>query len=88
MKHFIQLRQLSTGYISGTIPPQFSKDNIKAINSCGSDSVYYLDNRLSLSSMIDKGFEVCKQRNNKVGFSIVRYSNSILDGREIKTVLF
>ena len=88
MKHFIQFKQLSTGYISGTIPPQFSKDNIKAINACGSDSVYYLDNRLSLSSMIDKGFEVCKQRNNKTGFSIVRYSDSILNGREIKTVLF
>ena len=88
MKHYIQFKTLSTGYIQGTIPPQFSKDNIKPIDELGSDGIYYLDNRLSLNSMKNKGIELCKQRNNKVGFSIVIYRNSILDGSEVATVLF
>ena len=41
MKHFIQFKQLSTGYISGTIPPQFSKDNIKAIDTYGSFLIFF-----------------------------------------------
>lgn len=88
MKHYIQFKTNSTGYIQGTTPPQFSKNNIKPINQLGSDGVYYLDNRLNLSNMIAKGFELCKQRNNKVGFSIVRYTTSTLDGREVKVVIF
>lgn len=87
MKHYIQFKTLSTGYISGTIPPQFSKEYVKPIDRLGSDGVYYLDNRLSLDNMINKGFDLCKIRGNKVGFSIVRYSNSILDGKEIRTIL-
>lgn len=89
MKHYIQFKTLSTGYISGTIPPQFSKEHVKPIDRLGSDGVYYLDNRLSLDSMINKGYELCESRGNKVGFSIVGYSdNSFLDDKEIKTVIF
>jgi hypothetical protein len=88
MKHFIQFKALSTGYIQGSIPPKFSDDNIKPINSLGSDGIYYLDNRLSLENMINKGINLCKVKNNKIGFSIVRYNNSILDGKEIKTIIF
>lgn len=87
MKHYIQFKTLSTGYIEGTIPPQFSKDHVKPIDALGSDGIYYLDNRLKLSNMINKGIDLCKQRNNKVGFSIVRYNDRLSEGREIKTVL-
>lgn len=87
-RHYIQLKTLSTGYIEGTIPPQFSKEYIKPIDLLGSEGIYYLDNRLNLDSMIAKGFEVCKERNNKTGFSIVRYNTSMFDGKEIKVILF
>lgn len=88
MKYYIQFKTLSTGYIQGTIPPQFSKENIKPIDKIGSDGIYYLDNRLSLSNMIGKGFELCKQKNNTVGFSLVRYNGTILNGKEVKTIIF
>ena len=88
MKHYIQFKTLSTGYIKGSIPPQFSNDCIKPIDKLGSDGVFYLDNRLSLNTMINKGIELCNKRNNKVGFSIVSFNDSHLHGREIKTVLF
>lgn len=88
MKYFIQFKALSTGYIENTIPPQFSKENIKPIDKLGSDGVFYLDNRLSLNSMINKGIELCKQKNNKVGFSIVAYNNSILNSKEVKKIIF
>lgn len=86
MKHYIQLQTLSTGYIQGTIPPQFSNDNIKPIDLLGSDGLFYLDNRLSLSNMIEKGFDICKKhisKNRIVGFKIVAYQNSILEKERI-----
>ncbi len=88
MKHYIQFKALSTGYIKGTIPPQFSNDNIKPIDELGSNGIYYLDNRLSLSNMINKGIELCEKRNNKIGFSVFRYNGSILNSKEVKTVIF
>ena len=88
MKHYIQFKALSTGYIQGSIPPIFSKENVKPIDKLGSDGIYYLDNRLSLENMINKGINLCKVKNNNVGFSIVRYNNTILNGKEIKTIIF
>lgn len=92
MKHYIQFLTLSTGYISGTIPPQFSEDNKKPIDLLGSDGLYYLDNRLSLYNMINKGYEVYAnhfKKNSIVGFKIVAYNNSILEKeRIIKTIKF
>jgi hypothetical protein len=88
MKHYIQFKHLSTGYIDGSIPPQFSKDSIKPIDKLGSDGIFYLDNRLNLDSMINKGIELCEKRNNKVGFSINRYSDTILQPKEIHTLIF
>jgi hypothetical protein len=85
MKHYIQLKQLSTGYVEGTIPPQFSKDNIKPINKLGSDSIFFLDNRLNLQSMVYIANKICKDTKNNVGFEIVQYNNSI---REIGKVLY
>lgn len=82
MKHYIRFKTLSTGYIWGSLPPIFSKDNIKPIDQLGSDSIYYLDNRLSLENMVNKAYSLCTEKNNKVGFSI------LLNGKEIKTVLF
>jgi hypothetical protein len=88
MKHYIKFKILSTGYVEGTIPPQFSKDQVRPIDACGSDSVYYLDNRLSLSNMILKGRELCEKRGNKVGFSIYRYHDSLLHSKEVVCVVF
>ena len=88
MKHYIQFKTLSTGYISGTVPPQFSKEHVKPFDELGSDGIHYLDNRLSLNNMVKMGIDLCKVKRNQIGFSIVQYRTSILDGREIKTVLF
>jgi hypothetical protein len=88
MKHYIQFKALSTGYIKGTIPPQFSDSCIEPIDRLGSDGIYYLDNRLSLSSMVSKGIALCKQRNNTIGFSVVSYYDSIINSYEVRTVLF
>lgn len=87
MKHYIQLKSLSTGYIQGSVPPQFSKDNIKPIDSLGSDGIFYLDNRVSLSNMISKGIDICKSRGNTVGFDIVSFY-SRYDGKVVYSKLF
>lgn len=88
MKHVVILKELSTGYIENSIPPRFSEANVKVIDSCGSSSYLYLDNRLSLNSMIKKAYEFAKKSNNHVGFSIECYTNSILNSKPIITKIF
>lgn len=82
MKNYIQFKCLSTGYVDGSIPPKFSKECVKPSNCLGSDGRVRLDGRLSLDSMISEGVRLCRERGNKVGFSIVR------NGIESKVVLF
>ena len=69
---------MSTGYINGTIPPQFSEDNKKPIEGCGSDSVMLLDNRNSTNTMYYKCLSELKKRSKFIGFKIVK-CNSLLD---------
>lgn len=49
---YVQFYHNSTGYIAGSIPPRFSDEHIKPIPMCGSDSVYILDGRNNLDTMI------------------------------------
>ena len=86
MKHYIQFMTLSTGYIQGTVPPQFSDENKKPIDLLGSDAIVYLDNRLSLNNMIEKGFNVLSKhikKNSIVGFKVIAYNRSIQEKERI-----
>lgn len=49
MKYWIQFMTMSTGYVAGTIPPQFGAPEL--IDVCGGDGVLPLDGRLSERSM-------------------------------------
>ena len=84
MKHYIQFKTLSTGYIPNSIPPKFSEEYVKPIDMLGSDGIYYLDNRLSLDNMINKAYEICKKR-NFIGFEIRSYNYTILQSRLLIT---
>jgi len=78
MKVYAQFFHNSTGYVPGSVPPQFSKDNIKPIELLGSDGVMILDGRNKLSTLVVKATK--RQLKNKAtGFKIVksdRFSNN------------
>ena len=50
MMKYIQFYSLSTGYVDGTIPPQYDPTNVKPIEHCGSDGVEILDGRWSYAN--------------------------------------
>ena len=64
---FAQFFTMSTGYIPGTIPPEFGTP--KPIEACGSSSVLILDGRLSLHNASALAAQVAKER-GYIGFSI------------------
>jgi hypothetical protein len=71
---YVQFKALSTGYIEGTIPPQFSESNRKPIDLLGSDGVARLDSRKSVSSLIEDVIKIYKKHISKssiVGFEII-----------------
>lgn len=47
--YFAQFYHPSTGYVEGSSPPRFDGER-KLIEACGSDSIAYLDGRLSLAN--------------------------------------
>ena len=85
---YVQFYHNSTGYIAGSIPPRFSDEHIKPIPMCGSDSVYILDGRNNLDTMIsDAEKRVEKMRTIHpyiCGYKIIK-AQSLLD---VGTVLF
>lgn len=69
---FIQYKTLSTGYIHGSIPPQFS-ENKEIIDLIGSDGVSLLDNRYNLKTCINAAKNRIEKHIKKsciVGFEI------------------
>jgi len=75
MKIYCQFKHLSTGYIEGTIPPQFSKMHVKPIDLLGSDGVMILDARKNIQNLITDCHERMSQlskANYIVGFVIIR----------------
>lgn len=44
---YIQFYTLSTGYVEGTVPPEFDEALVKPVEGVGSDSVLILDGRLN-----------------------------------------
>ena len=84
MKIYCQFKVLSTGYIAGSIPPQFSEDNKRPIDLLGNEGVYILDGRKSIPSLIDDcRLKLDKMRNaSVVCFEIIR-ADSFLDNGKV-----
>lgn len=76
---FAQFWTMSTGYIHGTIPPQFGTPS--PIEACGSDAVLIIDGRLSLHNATTIAAKVAKER-GYTGFSI-RQGESFSNNREL-----
>ena len=75
---YAQFFQMSTGYIAGTIPPEFRADANKPIPACGSDSVFHLDGRFNLATQANAARAECKRR-GFIGFTLnagERYTTS------------
>jgi len=68
-RKFAQFYQLSTGYISGTIPPKFDCAHVTPIPACGSDSVYLFDGRKKVENCLEEVRYICQYR-NYIGFTI------------------
>lgn len=49
MKYWVQYLQLDTGYVPGTIPPQFRRQGLT--DACGDTAVIVLDGRNSQETM-------------------------------------
>ena len=79
---YAEFYHLSTGYIAGTIPPQFSDAARKPIPVCGSDSVLKLDGRFSTRTMVRIASEVCRKR-GFIGFTL-NAGDSFTRSREIR----
>jgi hypothetical protein len=91
MKVYAQFYKNSSGYIEGTIPPQFSEDHVKPIEAIGSDGVFILDGRNSLSTWVydaKQRLEKMKQLGkNFIGFTIVKAEKFTDNGREIYSTI-
>ena len=83
MLYHAEFYHLSTGYIEGTTPPQFSKENKKPIPACGGDSVLVLDGRNNIDNMISDATNYNNRMKNKfTGFKILK-GESFTRSREI-----
>lgn len=49
--YYVEFQKMSTGYIEGTIPPQFDDAHKKLIPALGSDGVQILDGRWGRATM-------------------------------------
>lgn len=79
---YAEFYHLSTGYIEGTIPPQFNDANRKPIPVCGSDSVLKMDGRFSKRTMIQIATKIGTQR-GFIGFTL-NAGESFSRSREIR----
>lgn len=61
-RYFAEFYTLSTGYIGGTIPPEFSASNKKPIPVCGDRGTIVIDGRLSSQRMNALAADECKRR--------------------------
>ena len=87
MKTYAVLQVLSTGYISGTIPPQFNENNKQPIDMCGTDSIVNLDGRKSIYNLQDDvRTHINKiRRSDIVKFRIVKTNDFLRNERVIYT---
>ena len=79
MKTYAQFFQLSTGYIPGTIPPQFGER--KPIEATGDRGLIQIDGRLSLNSMHEIAESECNKR-GYFGWMLLR-GNALRDAKPL-----
>jgi len=72
MKTFVEFYTYSTGYIAGTIPPQFGKPEL--IPATGDRSVIQIDSRLSQNNVLRIAEIECKKR-GFIGYKILKGDN-------------
>lgn len=82
---FAQFFTMSTGYIPGTIPPEFGTPS--PIEACGSNAVLIIDGRLSLHNARQIAAKAAKER-GYVGYAIhqgesFNYSREVVGFKEI-----
>lgn len=82
MKTYIQLFQMSTGYIPGTIPPQFGKP--EPIEATGDRGIIQVDGRLNESNIVAIALQACRE-SEYVGYKILR-GNSLQQAKPISEV--
>ena len=81
---YTEFYHLSTGYIEGTIPPQFSVDYIKPIPACGMDSIMYHDGRYNLEHIINDSYNrLSKLGKHYIGFKIIQGQNITTQGQTL-----
>lgn len=59
----------STGYIAGSVPPQFSPDHVKPTPALGSDGVAIFDGRFGLPRCVSLARDIARKR-GYIGFTI------------------
>jgi hypothetical protein len=69
MKSYIQFLTLSTGYVSGSIPPRFDDSHKKPIEMLGSDGVFQVDGRWNSATVHAVALEQSKKR-RAIGYKI------------------
>ena len=69
MKQYAQFYHQSTGYVAGTIPPQFGEPH--PIPATGDRSIIWLDARSRPAAYADYLRTECRRR-GYVGFSVIR----------------
>lgn len=69
MKTFAEFYTWSTGYIAGTIPPQFGKPEL--ITACGDRATIQIDSRLSHDNIKMIAANECKKR-GYIGYKILK----------------
>ena len=78
---YAQFYSMSTGYVDGTIPPQFDDAHKKPIEACGDRSIVIIDARLSKENIGAIAAKTCKER-GYCGYRIFK-GDSILNGKPI-----
>lgn len=76
MNIYCQFKVLSTGYVPNSVPPRYSDEYKKPIDKLGSDGVYILDGRYTLTNSIQHCIDRAKKLRGKiVGFDIIKSNN-------------
>ena len=83
---YAQFKVLSTGYIDGSIPPQFSDNNKKPIDLIGSDGVAVLDARKSTINLIFDAIKIMNNHTKKssiIGFELIKANDFRGNGKRL-----
>lgn len=69
MSTYIQLFKMSTGYVDGTIPPQFGKS--LPIEATGDRGILKVDGRLSERNIVEIALQACRE-SEFIGYQILK----------------